>query len=232
MSDRKRALAVAVILARGGSKGIPGKNLLKLGGIPLLARAVLAARGAGRIKQVYVSSDDEGILSVAAEYGGLPVRRPADLAGDTSPSELALLHALTFMRTTAVDPDILVFLQCTSPFTSSSDVDCLVAALDESVFQSALTVIEDHSFLWAKDDRGEAVGINHDPAKPRAMRQQLPPQYRESGAGYAMRVGAFERSGNRFCPPVALVQTSHPPLEIDTLADLKFAETLLERREV
>jgi len=220
---------VAVIPARGGSKGVPGKNLRKLGGIPLVARTIVAARASVRIERVYVSSDDEVILRTAAEYGAMPITRPRDLAHDKSASELALLHALSVIRDRGDSPEVLVFLQCTSPFTEASDIDRLVTALDEARYRAALTVSEDHSFLWTIDAKNEAQGVNHDPSQQRLMRQQLPRQYRENGAGYAMRVEAFERSHNRFCPPIALVTTSHPPLEIDTESDFEIAEAILDR---
>src|SRR5258708_16997965 len=175
--------AVAVVPARGGSKGLPGKNLRTVGGIPLIGRTVRAARASTRLSEVYVSSDDEAILSCARDYGAVPIVRPAELAGDKSASELALVHALTRVRADGLVPEILVFLQCTSPFTEASDVDRLVEALDDGTYNSALTVSEDHSFLWTLDAADRGGGINHVPGKPRAMLQQLPPQFRENGAG-------------------------------------------------
>jgi len=219
--------AVAVIPARGGSNGLAGKNLRELGGVPLLGRTIRAAQAARRIERVYVTSDSAEILASAEGFGAIAIKRPTEISGDTASSELALLHSLLFMRDRGDVPEVLVFLQCTSPFTEPADVDRLVTALDDSLFGSALTVIEDHSFLWTVDSSGEARGINHDPTKQRLMRQQLPPQYRETGAGYAVRVAAFERGRNRFCPPVALVTTNHPPVEIDSQADLDVAEAML-----
>jgi N-acylneuraminate cytidylyltransferase len=222
---------VAVIPARGGSKGIPEKNLRKLGGVPLVSRTIGTARLAQRIEQVYVTSDSEEILAVAKECGAVPIARPRELSGGMSPSELALLHALSSIRKRGANPQILVFLQCTSPFTQPEDVDRLVAALDNPKYRSALTVISDHSFLWRLDAHNQAVGINHDPRRQRQMRQQLPPQYRETGAGYAVRVEPFEKGRNRFCPPIALVATNHPQIEIDDFSDLQIAELLLQKRD-
>jgi N-acylneuraminate cytidylyltransferase len=205
--------------------------LRKLGGVPLVGRTIRVALAARRIEQVYVSSDSEEILAAAQEYGAVPIARPRELSSDTCSSELALLHSLAFMRDSGASPQILVFLQCTSPFTESDDVDRLIAALDDPKFQSALTVIGDHSFLWGLDTSGRAFGVNHDPQEQRQMRQALPPQYRETGAGYALRVNAFEKCRNRFCPPIALVTTNHPPLEIDDPSDLEIADLLLRKRD-
>lgn len=215
--------AIAIIPARGGSKGIPGKNLRPVGGVPLLARTIGSARASDRIGAIYVSSDNAEILALASEHGAVPVTRPAGLAGDASSSEAAVLHALPYLAQSA---EIIVLLQCTSPFTKPSDITRLVAALDDLHFNSALTVIDDHSFLWTANGKGEGTGINHDAAVQRARRQDLPPQYRESGQGYAFRRKAFEVLRTRFCPPVALVRTTHPPLEIDEPLDLVLAECI------
>ena len=94
----ERAHAVAIIPARGGSKGLPGKNVMRVGGIPLVARAVAAARAARTVGRVVVTTDDGEITRVAREAGASVVQRPADLAGDTASSESALLHALDALR--------------------------------------------------------------------------------------------------------------------------------------
>lgn len=214
---------VAVIPARGGSRGVPGKNLAAVGGLPLVARTVRAARAAARVDAVFVSSDDPAILAAGAAHGAHPIERPAALSGDDAGSEAALLHALDAIGGPA--PERLVFLQCTSPFTTPAEIDALVAALDDERFACALTVTPDHGFLWRPGPDG-ARGINHDEQAPRRRRQELEPAFRETGAGYAMRVDAFRRAGSRFCGPVALVEVAGPPLEIDTPADLDAARAL------
>lgn len=112
------ALAIAAIIpARGGSKGIPRKNLRRVGGIPLIGRAVLAAKGSRWVQQVFVSTEDAEIAVVAQQYGADVIWRPADLATDTASSESVLLHALDEIeRKWAKQVDVLVFIQCTSPF--------------------------------------------------------------------------------------------------------------------
>ena len=102
---------VAVIPARGGSKGIPKKNILPIGGVPLLGRAVLAAKGVPEMSGVYVSTDDEEVEAVAREYGAQVVKRPDEISGDKASSESALLHFAE-----QVPADVYVFMQCTSPF--------------------------------------------------------------------------------------------------------------------
>src|SRR4051812_6659042 len=109
------AATVAIIPARGGSKGIPKKNLASLCGKPLLAWSILHARAAKRIDSVWVSSDDSEILSVAQAYGARGIRRPDELSGDEASSELAWLHALDHIEDSGMQVARIVGMQATSP---------------------------------------------------------------------------------------------------------------------
>ncbi|RFZ88817.1 acylneuraminate cytidylyltransferase [Shinella sp. WSJ-2] len=220
---------VAVIPARGGSVGLPGKNIKPLNGIPLLGRSVLAAVGSKLISQVYVSSDSEAILSVGKEFGASAIVRPNDISGSQASSESALVHALRYVQDTAgALPDVLVFLQCTSPFTTSEQIDELVRQLVEKRADSAFSAVEDHGFIWEIAPDGTASGITHDHTKPRKRRQDMTPRYRENGAIYAMRVSSFLESENRFCGKTILVPTEMLPVEIDTPDDWSVAEVFAQ----
>lgn len=210
----------AIILARGGSKGVPGKNLQKVGGVSLVGRSVKAARAAPTVDGVWVSTDDEAIAAEARAMGAEAIERPADISGDGASSESGWLHALSEIRKAHSGVERLVFLQCTSPFTTAEDIEGCLAAMESRAAACALTVREDHTFLWTEDAAGFAVGVNHDEKGQRMRRQDLPPTYGETGAVYAVDAAAFEAAGNRFCGPVALHVTDHPPVEIDTPADL------------
>lgn len=226
--------AVAIILARGGSKGIPGKNLRPVGGLSLVARAVRAARAAAGVGSVHVSTDDPAIAAEARRFGAGVIDRPADLAGDAATSESGWLHALDAIEAgrTAEGralPDRAVFLQCTSPFTTGADIDACLAAMAARGADCALSVIRDHGFLWAEGAGGLAHGTNHDHSAQRQRRQDLPPAWRESGAVYAVRIAAFRALGRRFCGTVALCPVDHPPIEIDSPADLELCALLAAR---
>lgn len=223
---------IAVIPARGGSKGIPGKNLAKIGGVPLVVRAILAARAATRIDHVIVSSDDLEILNCAIKYGARAIERPPEIAGDEASSESALLDVLDRPDIAALDPDRIVMIQCTSPFTRAEELDSLIAALDGKNVFSAFTVAEDHGFLWSRNDAGTGVGVNHDHREPRQRRQDLSPQFRETGAAYAMDVLAFRESGSRFCGEPALIVTEMVCPEIDTPGDLGVARAIASQIEL
>src|SRR5690242_12671648 len=142
---------LAIIPARGGSKGIPGKNLRPLGGVPLVARAVAAARGARRVSRVVVSTDDPEIARVAREAGAETVVRPPALSGDRVPSEAALLHVLEHLQQgEGYAPELTVFMQCTSPFTTGEDVDGAIDALLAGSADTVLSVTPFHGFLWRR----------------------------------------------------------------------------------
>lgn len=220
---------VAVIPARGGSKGIPGKNKKLLGGIPLVARTIRAANAAKLVDHVYVSSDDPEILAIAETWGASTIFRPSKIAGDDATSEDALLHALDEIVKTR-DVTNLVFLQCTSPFTTGEEIDAVVSTMSSENAQSAFSAIEDHGFLWKMNLEGRALGTNHDASKPRQRRQDLDPQFRENGAVYAMDADCFLQEKHRFCGRTVLVPVKGELFEIDTVSDWKIAEALVENR--
>jgi len=212
--------------ARGGSKGIPGKNLRTVDGVPLVVRAVTAAQRAASVARVVVTTDDDAIAAVARTAGADVVDRPHDLASDDASTEDALLHALDDLRTRGfADPDITVLVQCTSPFTEPADIDGVVGLLDDPGVDCAFTAMRTHAFVWRAGPKG-VVAVNHD-AATRQRRQDRPVEFVETGAAYAMRTAGFRRARHRFFGTAAVFEV--PPeraLEIDDPADLGRAERL------
>ena len=216
--------AIAIIPARGGSKGIPNKNLQTVGGITLLARTVSACLKSDSITAVYVSTDSDEIAAVALKSGAQVIRRPADISGDTASSESALLHALNEIEKTSSLPSNVLFAQCTSPFISHTDIDGILQLLKDH--DSALTVTHNHAFIWRRDNSGNAIGINHDSAI-RLPRQQLDPEFKETGALYAMNIDQFRKSGHRFFGRIGMYEVPvDRSMEIDDPEDLRLANTL------
>ncbi len=216
--------AIAIIPARGGSKGIPNKNLQTVGGITLLARTVSACLKSDSITAVYVSTDSDEIAAVALNSGAQVIRRPADISGDTASSESALLHALNEIEKTSSLPSNVLFAQCTSPFISHTDIDGILQLLKDH--DSALTVTHNHAFIWRRDNSGNAIGINHDSAI-RLPRQQLDPEFKETGALYAMNIDQFRKSGHRFFGRIGMYEVPvDRSMEIDDPEDLRLANTL------
>lgn len=225
MSKAAPTLVVAIIPARGGSKGVPGKNIRRVGGVPLVGRAVLAARDARLVDSVFVSTDAPEVAEIAHSFGAGVIERPDDLATDTSSSESALLHALDELENDDVRPDILVFLQATSPFISPDDLDDAIERVTLGESDVVFSAVETHAFLWSATDEG-AAAINHD-ASARPRRQDRDPQYQETGAFYVMRVDGFRRTGHRFFGRIGMGAV-HPAtaLEIDTETELDAAVRL------
>lgn len=224
---------LAVIPARGGSKGVPGKNLAPVGGVPLVARAVRACTEARRVTGVVVSTDDPAIAEVARAAGAEVVLRPVAIAGDTATSEAAVLHAMDAHEAMSGAPaDVVLLVQCTSPFLTGEDVDGVVAAVTEGGADTAHTVAAFHGFVWRDGEDGDggaaggATGVNHDKAT-RPRRQDRPQDLLETGAAYAMRAAGFRAAGHRFFGRTALVRTDPARvLEIDDPADLDRARAL------
>jgi N-acylneuraminate cytidylyltransferase len=222
---------LSIIPARGGSKGIPEKNIQKLCGKPLLAYSIEAALQARLVKRVVVSTDDQKIADVTVEYGAEVVRRPAELAGDFVSSEAALLHVVeTLHQKEGYCPDILVFLQCTSPLTLPADIDGTIQALLAQQADTAFAAAPFHYFIWSKNADGSMIGVNHDKQK-RLMRQQRQNQFIEAGAVYVMRVPGFMEYRHRFFGKTVMYEMPEERcFEIDEPVDLLIAEKLIEHQ--
>ncbi|GAA3499975.1 N-acylneuraminate cytidylyltransferase [Streptomyces prasinosporus] len=225
---------LAVIPARGGSKGVPAKNLAPVGGVPLVARAVRECRAARYVTDVVVSTDDRAIAAAARQAGAEVVMRPAAIAGDTATSEAAVLHAVESHEALHGAPvDVVLLVQCTSPFLLSEDVDGVAGAVVDGGADTAVTVAPFHGFLWRDAaDAADATtaegghGVNHDKSfRPR--RQDRPQDLLETGAAYAMDAAGFREHRHRFFGRTELVRTDPARvLEIDDPHDLARARAL------
>lgn len=222
---------LAIIPARGGSKGIPRKNARLLAGKPLIAHTIESAWQSKNITRVVVSTDDPEIATISKQYNAEVVQRPAEISGDTASSESALLHTLEHLKTAEnYQPDLIAFLQCTSPLTSPEDIDDTIQALLNEGADSAFTAAPFHYFLWKKGQNDEAVEINHN-KRTRPMRQEREPQYIETGAVYVMRTKGFLEVKHRFFGKTVMHIT--PPerrWEIDDPIDFEVAEVLMQEQ--
>ncbi|MFI7244451.1 cytidylyltransferase domain-containing protein [Streptomyces qinglanensis] len=240
---------LAVIPARGGSKGVAAKNLAPVAGVPLVARAARECLAARNVTDVVVSTDDPAIAEAARSAGAEVVDRPADLAGDLASSETAVLHAMDVYEERHHRPlQTVLLVQCTSPFLVREDVERVAAAVIEEGADSALTVAPFHGFVWRDGDApaagsgeapaaasgaaeapgtsGSAYGVNHD-RSVRPRRQDRPEDLLETGAAYAMDAMGFRESGHRFFGRTAVVRTDPARvLEVDDPHDLARARLL------
>jgi N-acylneuraminate cytidylyltransferase len=224
---------LAVIPARGGSQGVPLKNLEPVGGRSLLMRAVAVCRLSQLIDEVVVSSDHPGIQEEARRAGARVVIRPAAIAGNTASSESAVLHAVTEVQGDGPAPEVTVLVQCTSPFMDPDDLDGAIARVLAGEADCAFAAVESHTFLWKYAPEG-LVGINHD-SSFRPRRQDREVEFRETGSFYAMRTDGLRRHGRRFFGTLVAqrVNDDHA-MEIDTVDDLHVARlraAVLEEQE-
>ncbi|MFC4008787.1 N-acetylneuraminate synthase family protein [Nonomuraea purpurea] len=210
---------LAIVPARGGSAGVPLKNLALVGGVPLVTRAVRACLRAELVDQVVVSTDHAEIAETARQAGALVVDRPAELSGSTASSESAVLHALDSL---GEEPEVVVLVQCTSAFIDPEDLSAAVRKVLDGEADSVVSGLPTHEFLWT----AAGGGINHDPAV-RQRRQDREPQFRENGAFYVMRASGLREHGHRFFGTTAVqpVPTKHA-IEIDAPEDLELVRAL------
>ena len=221
---------LCVIPARGGSKGVPRKNVRPVAGKPLLAWSVEQALAAQPAMEVVVSTDDAEIAGVALACGAtVPFLRPAELALDETPTEPVVRHALEAARASGDAPDVVVLLQATSPVRLP---DSLTRALDQFLttgVDSLVGVVPQSPFVWTD---GEEPSASYDVAA-RPRRQDFAPEdlrYRETGSLYITRAWVYDEHDNRIGGRVGLfVMDEVEGVDIDTEHDLDVADAILRR---
>ncbi|MFA5133312.1 MAG: acylneuraminate cytidylyltransferase family protein [Patescibacteria group bacterium] len=221
MIDGKKIFVL--IPARGGSKGIPGKNIKLLCGKPLISYNINAAKKSKYLDGVYVSTDDKEIAEISKSCGADVIERPAEYATDGASSELALLHFAE-----AYDFDLLVFLQCTSPLTTEADIDGAIEKYSSGGYDSLLSVCKDRGgflcggFTWG--EAGRSLNYNYENRK---RRQDFGETYRENGAIYIMSKKGLLSHKNRLYGKIGLyVMPGARSFEIDEPEDWNFLEKI------
>lgn len=220
---------LAVIPARGGSKGLPGKNTMILAGKPLIAWSIEQAVACGRFDCVHVSTDNSEIAQVARAYGAdVPYLRPDTLAQDTTPTEPVLKYALDWYEQAGRTFDSVVLLQPTSPLRLPGTLDAAVDAFEQNRVESLVSVCENHHFFWK--NQKEPIALYDYQNRPR--RQEIRPEdrwYRENGSIYITRVASFRHHANRLCSPIHMhVMQEEEGWEIDSLNDFVVLKALME----
>ena len=216
-----------VIPARGGSTGVPRKNVRLLGGEPLIARTIKTALGATDPGRVVVITDDDEIEEISLHYGAV-VTRESKTTGRATLDQV-MLRTIPFLRELgAVDDDVLLTMQPTCPFISSHRVREAMKAFADGA-GSVLTVVDDRHLGWRIDEGG-----NPQPDyAARVNRQQLPPHFRESGAIIGARIKDVLRFETRIVEPIRLIEVPEgEALDIDTFGDWAVAEHLATRRRI
>jgi CMP-N-acetylneuraminic acid synthetase len=225
--------AFAFIFARGGSKGLPCKNIRPLGGKPLIAWSIEHAIAVSRIERVIVSTDSEEIAAVARDYGAeVPFIRPAELAQDDSPEWLAWRHALNYLcETTGALPEIMVSVPNTAPLRLPVDIENGLDEYEKGDADMVITITDAHRspfFNMVKTNTDGTVGQVNPPQSAVARRQDAPVVYDMTTVCY---VANSEFVMTHYATFEGRMKVVHVPIEraidIDTLLDFKIAESLL-----
>lgn len=221
--------AYAFIFARGGSKGLPGKNIRPLGGIPLLGHSIRVAQQVSAIRKVFVSTDCDAIAAVAREYGADVIVRPAELAGDTAPEWLAWQHAIRLLQARGDAFDVFVSLPATSPLRSAADVQACLDLLDDAT-DAVITVTPAARNPWFNMVVRAPDGDCHVVCSGEGVsrRQDAPPVYDITTVAYVTRPAFVLSHARLFDGRVkSVVVPKERAVDIDDIYDFRMAEVLL-----
>lgn len=220
---------IAIIPARGGSKGIPKKNIVNFCGNPLIVWTIKQAKKSKYIDEIYISTDDKDIASVSEKHEAKIIWRPKEISGDFSSSEEALKQAVNEIY--KKDPkaiDYIVFLQTTSPLRETKDIDNAVDKIISERADSLFSGAEIGDFyIWGK--KGEKLGsLNYD-YKNRKRRQEFGKQFVENGSIYIFKPEVLFEYNNRLAGKISISEMEFwKSFEIDDFENLKFCEELFK----
>ena len=226
---------LGLIPARGGSKGVPRKNIRLLGGTPLIGHTIEVAKQAEHIDRIIVSTEDEEIANVARELGAeVPFMRPPALAQDDTPTLPVVQHAIETLTAKGERPDAVCVLQATFPFRTAADVDACIEKLRAKDADCVITVHRiphryNPHWIYVQNDDG-TLRLSTGESAPIPRRQSLPAAFRRSGSVYVTRSDVVMEGslyGERIVPHET---PSEDTCDIDTLEDWKRAEELIAAR--
>jgi CMP-N,N'-diacetyllegionaminic acid synthase len=221
---------LAIIPARGGSKGVPRKNIKKLAGKPLIAWTIEEAKNSKYITKLILSSENEEIIKVAKEYGcEVPFVRPMELAKDDTPGIEPVLHALQ----QCPDFEYVVLLQPTSPLRTFEDIDGCISFLIENNADFCVSVTESEQspyWMYTVENGKLKPLIDHNHNQVISRRQELPKCYALNGAVYVAKVDSLMREKSFLTPQtMSYVMPTDRSYDIDTLLDFKICEIIMQK---
>lgn len=220
---------VAIIPARGGSKGIPRKNIKEFCGKPLISYIINTALNVKELNIVMVSTEDEEIAGVAKRYGAEVIKRPAELARDEVPTLLVLQHAVKYLEENEnYIPDVVVLLYATSPLLKANRVSEAIELLKEKSFDSVMSVIEDKGHFWIKNNG------KYERLYPKVIknRQYTKPLFRENGAIYVCKRDLLMEKEEIIGGNIGFLEMNREEtIDIDEPIDFEFAEFIMRWRD-
>ena len=221
---------VAIIIARGGSKGIPNKNTISFCGKPLIAWTIDACIKGGATS-VWVSSDSDEILEISKSFGAKLIKRPKQFAEDTSSSEDAWNHAIDYLEIEMrYSIDWVIAPQTTSPLTESKDISLGISKVKSQKFDSYFSCCPvSDTLIWGTDENNNLSSLNYD-WKNRKRRQDAKKQFIENGAFYIFKPEVLKANKNRFGENIGIIEMdSWKIFEIDGYEDIKICEILMQQ---
>ena len=221
---------LAIIPARGGSKGLPRKNILDLCGKPLIAWTIDASLKSKYISDTYVSSDDDEILNISKFYKASTIKRPDKLSQDTSDSQSVVLHTIKELEKQKKFYDYIILLQPTSPLRDENDIDEAFKMLFNKNATASISVCEiDNKILKAfkENKSGFIVGISNN-TYPFKRRQDLPNTYLSNGAIYIIKKDDFLENNSFFTDrTISYIMNEKNSLDIDTKNDFNIVQEII-----
>jgi CMP-N,N'-diacetyllegionaminic acid synthase len=218
----------AIILARAGSKGIPGKNIMDFCGKPLIAWTIEQCLSSKYISDVWVSSDSQEILDIASLFGAKKILRPKKISGDKHSSELAWLHALKIIDRD-VDVDLVFAPQVTSPLRETKDINSAIEEMLNSDADSLLSTVEiEDFFIWRQGLKSGPESINYDYMN-RKMRQKIEKKYLENGSFYIFKPKILKDTNNRLGGRILLHKMEkYKMFQIDNDEDIELSSVIMK----
>lgn len=226
----KRVLAI--IPARGGSKGLPRKNILELRGIPLIVWSIKASLNSPYITQTVVSTDDDEISNIAKNNGASVIRRPKELSDDMATSVSVTRHAIELLKANNEVFDIIILLQPTSPLRTSKHIDSAYEGFMNSDATSLISVVEiDNKYLksFIKAPQGDYIEGISNSQYAFMRRQDLPLTYLSNGAIYIATMSELLKNNSFYTEKtLEYLMDEFSSIDIDSREDLAKAETILK----
>ena len=218
---------VAIILARGGSKGIPKKNIINFCGKPLINWSINQAQNSKYISSVWVSSDNNKILEIAKKQKAGTIKRPKKISTDKSSSEIGWIHAINEIEKNQ-KIDLVIGLQATSPIRETKDLDEAIKKFKKNNADTMFSCTKlDDFFIWEKK-KSKYSSLNYD-YKNRKRRQDVKNQYLENGSFYIFKPEIIKKTKNRLGGKIEVtVQEFWKSFEIDSIENLKFSEIIMK----
>jgi len=220
---------IAIIPARGGSKGIPGKNLIPINGKPLIAWSIDHALSSSLVDEVWVTSDSQEILNYAELMGARIIARPQEISGDEATSESAWIDAITQIQQKDNDIKLVIGMQATSPIRNVKDIDNAITQYRQKKLDSLFSgnILDDMNY-WSTDENNDLYSANYD-FKNRKRRQELQEKFLENGSFYIFTPEGILSNNNRLYGKIGCYLMGKKTMfQIDEMEDIEICEAIIK----